>query len=119
MPAVLERLCRTAYLPRSVNEIDADRAIYRAAHRLAKGGLGNTCLTRSLGLAALLADQEGVYLHLGFRPSEEPEVALKGHAWVSVGNRIVPDESATRVDGEPCAEVAKLPARRGFGSSGQ
>ena len=37
---------------------------------------------------------------------------LKGHAWVSLDTRVLPDDLATHVDGVPTAEIASLKARR-------
>lgn len=112
VPETLEALCRTPALPRAVGELEAQRVVRRAASRLARLGLTNTCLIRSLVLATLLADREEVRVHLGFEPVSDWTKALRGHAWVSLHGQSLPDPSAATVDGEPCAEIASLSARR-------
>ena len=52
------------------------------------GGL-NTCLVRSLVLGSLLAGRGEVVLNLGFRPGDQAEPDLAGHAWVTVGGQPV------------------------------
>lgn len=84
----------------------------RAASRLARLGFADTCLVRSLALAALLADRDDVQVRFGFRPTGSPEALLSGHAWVTLGDRAVPDDSVILVDGLPCEEVAALVASR-------
>jgi len=112
LPQVLDAMCRFRRIPSSVGASAGHRAVARAASRLGRLGLTDTCLIRSLALAALLADHNGVQLHLGFRPTGSPEALLSGHAWVTLAGRALPDDSATLVDGEPCEAVAALAATR-------
>jgi len=112
LPQILDKMCRLRGLPSAVNATEGHRAVERAAARLGRFGLINTCLIRSLALAALLADQQSVQLHLGFRPSDSPMAILAGHAWVTLGDRAVPDNRATLVEGRPCEDVAVLAATR-------
>jgi len=112
LPQTLDSMCRLGGLPSSVDEGEGHRSVERAASRLGRFGLTDTCLIRSLALAALLADGDDVQLHLGFRPSGSSEALLSGHAWVSLGGRTLPDDRATLVDGRPCEEVVVLAATR-------
>ena len=101
-----------ALLPRAAPPIEAYRATCWAASLLSSFGLRNTCLIRSLALAALLADAEAVVLHLGFEPSSSQQEILIGHAWVSVAGEIVPSPEAANVDGRACREVASISVER-------
>jgi len=112
VPLVLEQMCRLRAHPSSVDVMEGHLAVERAAARLGRLGLVNTCLIRSLALSALLADQDDVQLHLGFRPSSSPKAVLAGHAWVTLDHRAIPNDSATLAEGQPCEEVAVLTARR-------
>jgi len=112
LPQVLDGLCRLRGLPSSVGAAEGQRAVERAASRLQRLGLTDTCLIRSLALSALLSDRDRVQLHLGFRPTDSPGAILAGHAWVTLDGRPLPDDSATLVDGEPGEEVAVLIAKR-------
>jgi hypothetical protein len=112
VPRVLNTMCGLRGLPSSVVATTGHRAVERAAVLLGRLGLVNTCLIRSLSLAALLADHPEVQLHLGFRLSDSPGTVLAGHAWVTLGGRALPDETATLVEGRPCEEVAVLTATR-------
>jgi hypothetical protein len=66
------------------------RAAERASARWTAwfGGL-DTCLVRSLVLGALLVGRRGVVLNVGFRPGDEVEPLVSGHAWVTVDGRPV------------------------------
>ncbi|MGB5660750.1 MAG: lasso peptide biosynthesis B2 protein, partial [Thermoanaerobaculia bacterium] len=105
-------MCGLRGLPSSIGAGEGHLAVERAASRLGRFGLTDTCLIRSLALATLLADRDEVQLHLGFRSTDSTEVVLSGHAWVTLGGRALPDDSATLVDGEPGEEVAVLIAKR-------
>jgi hypothetical protein len=105
-------MCRIRGLPLSVGEAEGHRAVERAASRLGRFGITDTCLIRSLALAALLSDRHSVQLHLGFRPNSSPEAVLAGHAWVTLEGRAIPDDGATLIDGRPCDEMAILAAVR-------
>lgn len=80
------------------------RAGERACRRWSSwfGGL-NTCLVRSLVLGALLAGRGEVVLNLGFRPGDDSDPGLAGHAWVTLDGRPVggdgprPETRYTRV----------------------
>ena len=112
LPQTLDTMCRLRGLPSSIGAGEGHRAVERATSRLGRFGLTDTCLIRSLALAALLSDSADVQLHLGFRPTGSSEALLSGHAWVSRGGRALPDARATLVDGRPCEEVAVLAATR-------
>lgn len=112
VPQALSKMCRMAGLPSSVGASEGYRAVARAATRLGRLGFADTCLVRSIALAALLADHDGVRLHLGFRPSSSPWSILRGHAWVSLADRVLPDDSAALVDGQPGQEVTTLRVER-------
>jgi len=112
LPKVLDTMCGIRGLPSSVGEAEGHRAVERAASRLGRFGLADTCLIRSLALATLLADRHSVQLHLGFRPTSSPEALLAGHAWVTLEGSAVPDDGAILIDGRPCDEMAVLAAVR-------
>lgn len=112
LPQTLDTMCRLRGLPSSIGAGEGHRAVERATSRLGRFGLTDTCLIRSLALAALLSDSADVQLHLGFRPTGSSEALLSGHAWVSRGGRALPDARATLVDGRQCEEVAVLAATR-------
>lgn len=112
LPQTLDSMSRLRGLPSSVDEGEAHRGVERAASRLRRIGLTDTCLIRSLALAALLSDGDDVQLHLGFLPTSSSEALLSGHAWVTLGGRALPDDHATLIDGRRCEEVAVLTAIR-------
>lgn len=112
LPQTLDAMCRLRGLPSSIGAGEGHRAVERAASRLRRFGLTDTCLIRSLALATLLADGDDVQLHLGFLPASSSEALLSGHAWVTLGGRALPDDRATLIDGQPCEEVAVLAATR-------
>jgi hypothetical protein len=68
-------------------------ATHRAGRLVAAFGGLNTCLTRSLVLAALLSDREGVRLHVGFRTASDHASIPDGHAWVTLDGANVSDLS--------------------------
>ena len=82
---VVEDLCTRGGGLRRFSTNRLVRAAGRASARWTSwfGGM-NTCLVRSLVLGALLSDREGVALNVGFRPGDDPEPRLAGHAWVTV-----------------------------------
>jgi hypothetical protein len=87
------------------------RAIFRAA-RIARrlGGL-DSCLTRSMTLAALLSRKQPVVLNLGFAPPDVAGGVPKGHAWVTLSGRNVSDAENNRdVADHTAAYSIKLPA---------
>ena len=107
IPTVVQRLAALPGLPLRVRPAEAARAAGRAClavQRMA-GGL-NSCLTRSLVAAALLSDQEGVVLHLGFRPGGGE---ANGHAWVSMRGENVTDPED---GGAALTESLRLAVRR-------
>ncbi|MGB5295438.1 MAG: lasso peptide biosynthesis B2 protein, partial [Thermoanaerobaculia bacterium] len=112
LPQTLDTMCGLRGLPSSIGAGEGHLAVERAASRLGRFGLTDTCLIRSLALATLLADRDEVQLHIGFRSTDSIEVVLSGHAWVTLGGRALPDDHATLIDGRRCEEVAVLAATR-------
>jgi len=87
------------------------RAVFRAAriaHRL--GGL-DSCLTRSMTLAALLSRTQPIVLNLGFAPPLVTGGAPRGHAWVTLSGKNVSDpEHDSDVANHTAAYSINLPA---------
>ena len=110
LPEVITRLEALRWLPRGVDEAAARRATLRACGRLARwtGGL-DTCLIRALVLGTLLADREGVVLHLGFRPGSPGTGMASGHAWLTLNGKPWLDP---QTGGAPYVESLQLPMRR-------
>jgi len=69
----------------------------------------NTCLVRSLALGAMLADRGDVVLNLGFRPGDDPEPRLAGHAWITVDGH--PVGSDGELAGNCFTRVLEVPYR--------
>ncbi|MFZ1639826.1 MAG: lasso peptide biosynthesis B2 protein [Candidatus Contendobacter sp.] len=107
---VIARLEALRWLPRGADAEAARRATLRACGRLARwtGGL-DTCLIRALVLGALLADREGVVLHLGFRPGSAGAGSADGHAWLTLNGEPVLDPET---GGAAYLESLRLPMRR-------
>jgi hypothetical protein len=107
LPDVMARLCRRPPKAALAPPTWAAPAADRACRLLAATGHGrDTCLVRSLVLAALLADRPGVVLHvaLGRVPGPEPIPSLEGHAWVTIDGRPAtagPDAVADRLGQAP------------------
>ena len=110
LPEVIARLETLRWLPRSADMAAARRATLRACGRLARwtGGL-DTCLIRALVLGTLLADREGVVLHLGFRPGSAGTGIASGHAWLTVNGEPWLDP---QTGGAAYVESLRLPMRR-------
>jgi len=89
LPQVVESLARRRRVPNGYSEDQLGLAAARATTRWSRwfGGV-DTCLVRSLVLAALLVGRGEVVLHIGFRPGER-EANLGGHAWVTLNGRPV------------------------------
>ena len=90
-------------------ELAARRAVAR--WRRWFGGI-DTCLTRSLVLGGMLAGRGEVLLNVGFRPGEE-ELAVDGHAWVTVDGRPVGGDGALAQ--ERYTRILAVPFARGPG----
>jgi hypothetical protein len=100
-------------LPAGVTPDAAHRATLRASPRAARWlGTRDTCLVRSLVVAALLSDRDGVLLHVGFSASEEDGRALEGHAWVTVDAAIVGGPEAAMGGDGPTTEMTIAVCRR-------
>ncbi|MFZ5786943.1 MAG: lasso peptide biosynthesis protein [Acidobacteriota bacterium] len=118
LPAAAARLAGMGRLPRGVAPEDAWRAAVRAGMRLARWrGALDSCLTRSLVVAALLCDRDGVAIHVGFRSGQkailDAGTALhEGHAWVSVDGAAVTPETGGDAHHGPYVEVLRIPVRR-------
>jgi hypothetical protein len=84
LPQVVESLAGRRNGPKVFSEDELGLAAARATARWSRwfGGV-DTCLVRSLVLAALLIGRGEVVLHIGFRPGES-EANLDGHAWVTL-----------------------------------
>lgn len=118
LPAAAARLAGMGHLPRGVGPEDAWRAAVRGGTRLARWrGALDSCLTRALVVAALLADREEVAIHVGFRSGQKAildagSALHEGHAWVSVaGAAVTPEEGGDAHHG-PYMEVLRIPVRR-------
>jgi hypothetical protein len=111
LPDVVGILVRTRLLPRDVGAGEAARAAGRACRRIARwvGGL-DSCLSRALVAGALLADQAGVVLHVGFRGAASAPLH-EGHAWVTLRERNVTDATDPEHEG-PFAEALQVPMQR-------
>lgn len=110
LPKVIARLEVLWWLPCNADVEAARRATLRACGRLARwaGGL-DTCLVRALVLGTLLADREGVVLHLGFRPGNTGAGIADGHAWLTLnGDPLLDPETG----GAAYVESLQLPMRR-------
>ena len=82
---MVARLHAKRFLPRKVSPAEAEVATLRAGARMARWfSVYDTCLVRSLVLGALLSDQQGVRLHIGFRRGIDPVGPVEGHAWISL-----------------------------------
>jgi hypothetical protein len=88
LPDVASRLLALGGLPRGA---DPDAAWVAAArgcrYRCRWRGALDTCLVRALVAGTLVADRDGVVLHVGFRPAPSGVARLDGHAWVSVNDQ--------------------------------
>jgi len=93
---VIHDLLGSTWLPRAV---------------LARFGGLDSCLTRALVLGALVSDQDDVVLHLGFRPSTQLRAPIDGHAWLTVQNRNVSDDTAL-LCGNPYTIATSIVMRR-------
>ncbi len=110
---VQEKMANLPFLPQAVPPEEAIRASARAAGILARRlGLLGSCLVRSMVLGALLADQDGTAVHVGFRSDETAQDELQGHAWVSFRGRVLPSPDAALAEHSPYEEVMTLPMRR-------
>ncbi len=68
--------------------MEAAKATVWAHRRFAASvGLRDSCVSRSLVVAALVAGHPGATLHLGFRAAGDKGV--EGHAWVCVGDHTI------------------------------
>ncbi len=106
-------MANLSFLPEAVPPEEAIRASARAVGILAgRFGLLGSCLVRSLVLGALLADQDGTAVHMGFRSDEAAQDEFQGHAWVSFRGRVLPSPDAASTDRGPFEEVMTLPMKR-------
>lgn len=82
------RLLALGSLPRGVDPDAAWVAAARGSRYRSRwrGGL-DTCLVRALVAGTMVADRDGVVLHVGFRPDPCGVARVDGHAWVSVDGR--------------------------------
>ncbi len=86
----IARLQAKRHLPRHVSPIEAELATLRASPRMARWfAVCDTCLIRSLVLGTLLSDQEGVFLHIGFRQGIAQTEPVEGHAWISFQGEVL------------------------------
>jgi hypothetical protein len=93
---VLSTLLGRRHLPLQADPACARRAAVVACKVLARLRLGmDTCLTRSLVIAALLSDRPSLCLHLGFAPPAEAGGAPMGHAWVTLSSHNVSDDPSS------------------------
>ena len=110
LPKVIARLETLRWLPCGADAEAARRATLRACRRLARWtGALDTCLIRALVLGALLADREGVVLHLGFRPGNAGAGSADGHAWLTLNGEPILDPET---GGAAYVESLRLPIRR-------
>jgi hypothetical protein len=113
LESVIETLLAKKQLPKDLDEDDAVVAASRAGRRLQSLGLLNTCLIRTLVAGTLLADRDDVTLRLGFRQGEAPQETPDGHAWLTLGTRILPHPNeALAPNGDPYLVMASFPIRR-------
>jgi hypothetical protein len=108
---VIHDLLGSTWLPRELNLAIASGAARKALSVLARFGGLDSCLTRALVLGALVSDQDDVVLHLGFRPSTQLRAPIDGHAWLTVQNRNVSDDTAL-LCGNPYTIATSIVMRR-------
>lgn len=89
IPQVVRSLAGRRRVPKRFSEDQLGLTAARATERWSRwfGGV-DSCLVRSLVLAALLIGRGEVVVHIGFRPGES-EADLDGHAWVTLDGRPV------------------------------
>ncbi len=113
---VARRMLEQPWLPRNLSPPSAARAAGRASRWWSRLTTGlDSCLTRTLVTAVLLADRPGVVLHVGFRPSEGSGAPHDGHAWLTLEGRDLPEASTTAEPGEPYTELRTIPLARDGG----
>jgi hypothetical protein len=88
------------------------RATHRAGRVVAAFRGLDTCLTRSLVLATLLSDRDGVRLHVGFRAGPDDASMPEGHAWITLDGVNVSDLSPNSAD-QPFTETRVITVSRG------
>ena len=112
LPETIVALASRPGLPAGADPHAAHRATVRASTRAARWfGARDTCLTRAVVVAALLADRDEVLLHVGLAPAGEGGGPLEGHAWVTVAGEVVGGSEASMPGGGPTTELT-LPVRR-------
>ena len=112
LPEVIEHLLRTPGLPRDLEPALAACLTRLATRLLAPLGYLGTCMVRASLFATLVGDQDEVVLHIGFFP-EEGRDRIAGHAWVSIGRRVIfdaPQDSV--VGGLAMSEAICIPIER-------
>jgi hypothetical protein len=111
LPVLTATAASLLALPRAVQPDAAHHATVRACIRGARWlQLRDTCLVRSIVLGSLLSDNEGVQLHVGFASQGSNRRPLEGHAWVTVGGKVVGGHPTEILKG-PVTEVV-IPMRR-------
>ena len=110
---IVGQLLATRFLPGAAATDEAERAAVRACNLFARfaGGI-NTCLTRSLVAGTLLADREGVFLHVGFRTGDGRGAIHEGHAWLTMQGECISDPLDAQAQSGPFVESLRLPLRR-------
>ena len=79
-------------------------------------GSHNTCYVRALSLYRFLdAGDHDFRIHFVVEPARSTEERLRGHAWVTVDNRILEEPERLRAEGLT-REVYNHPPRSGDGS---
>ena len=102
--------------PGFLKRVDVGRAQCAAARacRILSRWTGtlDTCLTRSLVAGALLADQTGVELHVGFKVPEGRDAGFDGHAWITIEGRFANERRDSETQEASYVKVVSLPMRR-------
>lgn len=96
--------------PSRLSVTEAYCATQRACRYAGKVGVAkNTCVLRALVLGALLSDHPEVFLHIGFRTSDQAGALATGHAWVSrCGANVSDDGPSSKSDKFTEATCLKL-----------
>lgn len=96
--ALHQLLCTARPWPVAVPGLRITRAVHRCGRLAAQLGSLNSCLSRSLAIAALAANRKRVQLFIGFRADAASARSILGHAWVTVDGRNLSDPPGSAVN---------------------
>jgi hypothetical protein len=113
LPEIVTLMTRSARLPSGIppsEALDTARATCALLGRI--GLTQNTCLTRSLVAGTLLSDREGVVLHVSYPVVQNGHVTEPGHAWLTMGARMLDQADVTALAQEVTREAIAIPMLR-------